>query len=44
MFHSFRRTLQVSYLVVAKVDLDVAYICMLQAYLSNVLGVSYVCC
>jgi hypothetical protein len=29
---------------VAKVDLDVTYICMLQAYVSSVSGVSYVCC
>ena len=33
--------LQVFYLNVAKVDLDVAYTCMLQAYVSSV---SYVCC
>jgi hypothetical protein len=34
---------QVFHLDVAKIDLDVAYICMLQAYISSVLGVSYVC-
>jgi hypothetical protein len=39
----FRCTLQVFYLDVAKVDLDVAYTCMLLAYVSSVLGVSYVC-
>jgi hypothetical protein len=33
--------LQVFHLYVAKVDLDVSYTCMLQAY---VLSVSYVCC
>ena len=32
--------LQAVYLAVAKVDLDVAYTCMLQAYVSSV---SYVC-
>jgi hypothetical protein len=32
------------YLNVAKVDLDVVYTYMLQTYLSNVLGISYVCC
>jgi hypothetical protein len=31
-----RRMLQVFYLVVAKVDLDLTYTCMLQAYVSNV--------
>jgi hypothetical protein len=36
--------LQVFYLDVTKVDLDVAYTCMLQAYVSSVLGISYVCC
>jgi hypothetical protein len=35
--------LQVFYLDVAKVDLNVAYTCMLQAYVSSILGVSYVC-
>jgi hypothetical protein len=35
--------LQVFYLNVAKVDLDVAYTSMLQTYVSSVLGVSYVC-
>jgi hypothetical protein len=34
----------VFYLNVAKVDLDVAYTCILQAYVSSVSGVSYVCC
>jgi hypothetical protein len=33
--------LQMFYLDVAKVNLDVAYACMLQAYVSNV---SYICC
>jgi hypothetical protein len=37
-------TLQVFHLDVAKVDLDVAYTCMLQAYVSSVSGVSYTCC
>ena len=32
------------YLDVAKVDLDVAYTYMLQAYVSSVSGVLYVCC
>jgi hypothetical protein len=42
MFHLFcTRMLQVFYLDVAKVDLDVAYTCMLQAYISSV---SYVRC
>ena len=36
--------LQVFYLDVAKVDLYVAYTCMLQVYVSSVSGVSYVCC
>jgi hypothetical protein len=31
-----RRMLQVFYLDIAKVDLDVAYTCMLQAYVSSV--------
>ena len=31
------------YMDVAKVDLDVAYTCMLQAYVLSVSGVSYVC-
>jgi hypothetical protein len=35
--------LQVLYLDVVKVDLDVAYTCMLQTYVSSVLGISYVC-
>ena len=35
--------MQVFYLEVAKVDLDIAYTCMLQTYVSSVLGVSYVC-
>jgi hypothetical protein len=43
-FINFRRTLQVFYLDVAKVDLDVAYTCILQAYVSSVLGISDVCC
>ena len=38
----FIRMLQVFYLDVAKVDLDVT--CMLKAYVSSVSGVSYVCC
>jgi hypothetical protein len=32
------------HLDVAKVDLDVAYTCMLQAYVSSVSGDSYICC
>jgi hypothetical protein len=39
MFQIFicsKRMLQLFYLVVAKVDLDVAYTCMLQAYVSSV--------
>ena len=40
IFHLFQTMLQVFCLDVAKVDLDVACICMLQAY---VLSVSYVC-
>jgi hypothetical protein len=40
----FRRILQLSYLDVAKVDLDVAYISMLQAYVLSVSGALYVCC
>jgi hypothetical protein len=35
--------LRVFYLDVVKVDKDVAYTCMLQAYVSSILGVSYVC-
>ena len=35
---------QVFHLDVAKVDLDVAYTCMLQVNVSSVSGVSYVCC
>jgi hypothetical protein len=35
----FKRMLQVFYLNVAKAYLDVAYICMLQAYVSSVSGV-----
>jgi hypothetical protein len=35
--------LRVFYLDVAKVDENVAYICMLQVYVSSILGVSYVC-
>ena len=39
-----RRTLQVFYLDIAKVDLDVAYTCMLQANIFKYFsGVSYVC-
>jgi hypothetical protein len=37
MLHAF-------YIDVAKVDLDVAYTCILQAYVSNVADVSYVYC
>jgi hypothetical protein len=37
----FIRMLQLFYLDIAKVGLDVAYTCMLQAYDSSVLGV---CC
>ena len=40
-FECFRRMFQVFHLNVAKVDLDVAYTCMLQAYVSSVL---YICC
>jgi len=40
-FVCITRMLQVFHLDTAKVDLDVAYTCMLQAYISNV---SYVCC
>jgi hypothetical protein len=36
--------LQVFHLDVAKGDLDIAYTCKLQAYVSSVLGVSYLCC
>jgi hypothetical protein len=36
-------TLQAFYLDVAKVDLDVAYTCMLQAYVKCFSDVSYVC-
>ena len=36
--------LQVFYLDVAKVDLYVAYTCMLQVYVSSISGVLYVCC
>jgi hypothetical protein len=43
-FICFRRMLQVFHLNVAKVDLDVAYTCMLQAYISSVSDVLYVCC
>jgi hypothetical protein len=43
-FICFKRMLQVFHLDVAKVDLDVAYTCMLQVYVSSVLGVSYICC
>jgi hypothetical protein len=43
-FIYFRRMLQLSYLDVAKVDLYVAYISMLPAYVSSVSGVSYICC
>jgi hypothetical protein len=45
-FIYFRRMLQVFYLDVAKVELHVAYTCMLQVYISSVssiLGVLYVC-
>ena len=35
----FRHMLQVFHLDVAKVDLDVAYTCTLQAYVSSVLAV-----
>jgi hypothetical protein len=45
MFHLYQMYVtSVFYLDVSKVDLDVAYICMLQAYVSSVSGVSYVCC
>jgi hypothetical protein len=37
-------TLQVFHLDVVKVDLDVAYICMLQAYVSSVSGILYIGC
>jgi hypothetical protein len=43
-FICFKRMLQVFYLDVAKVNLYVAYTYMLQAYVSSVLGVSYVYC
>ena len=43
-FICFRCMLQVFHRDVAKVDLDVAYTCMLQAYVSIVSGISYVCC
>jgi hypothetical protein len=36
--------LQVFHLVVAKVDLDVAYTCKLQVYVLSISVVSYVCC
>jgi hypothetical protein len=39
----FKCMLRVFYLDVVKVDKDVAYTCMLQAYVSSILGVSYVC-
>jgi hypothetical protein len=39
-----RRMLQVFYLDVAKIDLDVAYTCKLQVYVSSVSDVSYECC
>ena len=42
-FIYFRRMLQVFPLDVVEVDLDVAHTCMLQAYISSVLGVFYVC-
>jgi hypothetical protein len=40
-FSYFRCMFQVFHLNVAKVDMDVAYTCMLQKYVSSV---SYVCC
>jgi predicted DsbA family dithiol-disulfide isomerase len=43
-FICFRRMLQAFHLNVAKLDMDVAYTCMLQEYVSSILGVSYVCC
>jgi hypothetical protein len=43
-FIYFKHMLQVFHLDVAKVDLDIAYACMLQTYVSNISGVSYVCC
>ena len=36
MFHLFQTNVACFFLNVAKVDLDVAYICMLQAYVSSV--------
>jgi hypothetical protein len=43
-FRCFRCTFQVFYLDVAKVDLSVAYTCMLQEYVSGVFDVSYISC
>jgi hypothetical protein len=43
MFHQFQTYVAIVYLDVTKVDLDVAYTCILQAYVSSFSGVSYVC-
>jgi hypothetical protein len=43
MFHLFQTYVAIVHPDVAKVYLDVAYTCMLQAYVSSILGVSYVC-
>jgi hypothetical protein len=42
-FIYFRRMLQLFYLDVAQVDMDVVYTYMLQAYVSRFSGISYVC-
>ena len=44
MFICFISMLQVFYLYIAKVDLDVAYTCILQEYVLSILDISYVCC
>jgi hypothetical protein len=44
MFQLFQTYVASVHLDVAKVDLDVAYTYMLQAYISSILGVSDVCC
>jgi hypothetical protein len=43
-FHLFQTYIVSVSSDVAKIYLDVAYTCMLQAYVSSVSGVSYVCC
>jgi hypothetical protein len=43
-FHLFQMYVTSVSSDVAKVYLDIAYTCMLQAYISSVSGVLYVCC